>query len=189
MKNTFKKFVSASIILTVKHIIRDSIDLLLGRRDSLTPPTRLMFDGPKDFLTFKKNGEEFLQYYIELCDLKPNEKILDVGCSIGRKTIPLTKCLNKNGRYEGFDIVKVGIDWCRKKISRKYPNFHFQLVDVFNKHYNPKGKYKASEYRFPFENESFNFVVLGSVFTHMLSEDMENYFSEIARVLKKAADA
>ena len=56
---------------------------------------------------------------------------------------------------------------------------------MFNKCYNPKGKYKASEYRFPFENEFFDFVVLGSIFTHMLPEDMENYLSEIARVLKR----
>jgi SAM-dependent methyltransferase len=188
IKNIIKKFIPRPIISVVQYIIHfpmDTIDLLLGRRDSLTPPTRLIFDGPQDILTFKKNGEEFLRYYIELCDLKPNEKILDVGCGIGRKTVPLTKYLDKNGRYEGFDIVKVGIDWCRKRISTEYPNFHFQLVDVFNKHYNPKGKYKASEFRFPFGNESFDFVVLGSVFTHMLPEDIENYFSEITCVLKR----
>jgi len=187
MKNVIKKIIPRRIIRTVQYIIylqKDIIDLLLGRRDLLIPPTRLMFDGPRDILIFKKNGEEFFRYYRELCGLKPNEKILDVGCGIGRKTVPLTKYLDRNGRYEGFDIVKLGIDWCRKRISTRYPNFHFQLADVFNKCYNPKGKYKASEYRFPFENESFDFVVLGSVFTHMLPEDIEKYFSEIARVLK-----
>lgn len=161
--------------------------VLFGRRASLVPPTRLMHDGAQDLLIFKKNGEEFLRYYLELCDLKPNERILDVGCGIGRKTVPLTKYLDGNGRYEGFDIVKEGIDWCRERISKKYTNFYFQHIDVFNKYYNPEGKYKASEYQFPFENESFDFVVLGSVFTHMLPEDMEHYFSEIARVLKKGS--
>jgi SAM-dependent methyltransferase len=97
----------------------------------------------------------------------------------------LTKYLDKNGRYEGFDIIKVGIEWCRRNISTRYPNFHFQLVDLFNKRYNPQGKHKASEYRFPFGNDSFDFVVLASVFTHMLSEDVENYFSEIVRVLTR----
>jgi ubiquinone/menaquinone biosynthesis C-methylase UbiE len=187
-KNIIKKYFPKIIISTIIYIIyfpRDIIDLLLGRRDPLIPPTRLMFDGPRNISTFKKNGKEFLRYYIKLCNLKPNEKILDIGCGIGRKTVFLTKYLDENGRYEGFDIVKVGIEWCRKRISSKYPNFHFQLVDVFNNHYNPKGKYRASEYRFPFENESFDIVVLGSVFTHMLPEDMENYFSEIVRVLKK----
>lgn len=113
MKNIIKKFIPRPIISVGVYIIyflRDSIDLLSDRRDSLIPPTRLMFDGPRDFLTFKKNGEEFLRYYIKLCDLKPNEKILDVGCGIGRKTVPLTKYLDENGRYEGFDIVRAGID-------------------------------------------------------------------------------
>lgn len=188
MKNIIKKIISLPIISAVKDIVyflMDLIYLLRGWREPLIPPTRLMFDGPRDISTFKKNGEEFLQYYIKLCGLRPNEKILDVGCGIGRKTIPLTKYLDKDGRYEGFDIVRVGIDWCRKRISTKFPNFHFLLVDVFNKHYNPLGKLKPSEFRFPFENESFDLVVLSSVFTHMLPADVENYFSEIARVLKK----
>ena len=45
-------------------------------------------------------------------------------------------------------------------------------------------KYKASEYRFPFADESFDFAVLCSVFTHMLPEDVQRYVCEVARVLK-----
>jgi SAM-dependent methyltransferase len=174
-----------SAIMEIPYILRDTVDLLSGRRGPLIPPTRLMFDGPRDVATFKENGEEFLRYYIELCGLKPHERVLDVGCGIGRKTIPLTTYLDETGSYEGFDVNRVGIDWCRKKISARYPNFRFQHADVFNKRYSPEGKYRASEYRFPFEDAFFDFVVLGSVFTHMLPADMENYFSEIARVLKE----
>ncbi|HVF50857.1 MAG TPA: class I SAM-dependent methyltransferase, partial [Pyrinomonadaceae bacterium] len=36
----------------------------------------------------------------------------------------------------------------------------------------------------PFPDRHFDFVVLNSVFTHMLPDDVENYLSEIARVLK-----
>lgn len=46
------------------------------------------------------------------------------------------------------------------------------------------GRYSADEYRFPFEDESFDFVVLTSVFTHLLPADRDNYISEIARVLR-----
>lgn len=162
----------------------DTIDLLLGRRrDELTPPKRKILR--RDVNLFRKIGKEFLKYFIELGELKPDERVLDVGCGIGRIAIPLTKYLGKRGSYEGFDIVASDINCCRKNITPKYPNFHFQLADVFNKHYNPNGKYKASEYRFPYENDSFDFVFLTSVFTHMLPQDMENYFHEIARVLKR----
>ena len=150
--------------------------------DIPVPPKGLMFIGDGDF---KAIGEDFVQYFIELCGLKPNERVLDVGCGVGRMAIPLTKYLDKNGSYEGFDIVKGGIDWCVKNISSKYPGFHFQVADIFNKYYNPGGKYKSCEYKFPYENESFDFIFLTSVFTHMFPQDMENYFSEITRVLRK----
>jgi SAM-dependent methyltransferase len=162
----------------------DTIDLLLDRRDELTPPKRMIL-GYGDFKDFKIVGEMFFRYFIELGGLKPDERILDVGCGIGRMALPLTKYLDKRGIYEGFDPVVDGIKWCKKKISPKYPNFHFQLVDIYNKIYNPKGKYKASNYKFPYENESFDFIFLASVFTHMLPQDMENYFREITRILRR----
>jgi SAM-dependent methyltransferase len=157
---------------------------LFGRYVSMIPPLELMHDGPVGFEEFKKNGEEFFRYYTELCDLKPFERMLDVGCGIGRKTFLLTSYLNADGRYEGLDIVKAGIDWCTERITRDYPLFKFQLIDVCNQHYNPTGRHKACEYRFPFADESFDFVVLCSVFTHMLTQDMERYLCEVARVLK-----
>jgi ubiquinone/menaquinone biosynthesis C-methylase UbiE len=157
---------------------------LFGRYASMIPPLELMHDGGVDFEEFKRNGEESLRFYKDLCGLKPNERMLDVGSGIGRKTFLLTSYLNSEGSYDGLDIVKTGIDWCTERISRKYPQFKFQLIDVCNQHYNPTGRYKASEYTFPFADESFDFVVLCSVFTHMVTEDVERYFSEVARVLK-----
>ena len=169
----------------IHYFLIDIIGLLLGQQNEIFLPSEedRGFVGDGDF---KKIGEEFLRYFIELGGLKPNEKVLDIGCGIGRMAIPLTKYLNRNGGYEGFDIIEGGgINWCRKKISRQYPNFHFKLADVYNTNYNPKGKLKACDYQFPYRDESFDFVFLASVFTHMLPKDMENYFSEIARTLKE----
>ena len=159
----------------------DNFELLFGLRDELTPPKRMIFIGSGDF---KKIGEEFLEYFIKIGGLKTTDRILDVGCGIGRMAIPITKYLSKKGSYEGIDIVNDGIKWSTEKITSKYPNFRFQLADIFNETYNPKGKYKSSDYKFPFEDKSFDFIFLTSVFTHMLPHDMENYLSEISRVLK-----
>ena len=159
-----------------------TINELFDRRRGLIPPKEKIFVGSGNFT---KIGYRFLRHFIRLGELKPNEKILDVGCGIGRISVPLTTYLSEEGIYEGFDIVADGISWCKEKIAVKYPNFHFHLIDVYNKHYNPKGRCKASEYRFPYNDESFDFISLVSVFTHMLPQDTENYLAEIARVLKK----
>lgn len=109
---------------------------------------------------------------------------LHAGCGIGRMAVPLTGYLSAEGSYEGFDIVPEGVRWCQENITPKYPNFRFQIADVHNDRYHPEGSQKASEYRFPYADGSFDFVFLTSVFTHMLPQDMENYLSEISRILR-----
>ena len=76
-----------------------------------------------------------------------------------------------------------GIAWCRENITSRYPNFRFRVADIKNKEYNPGGRFAASEYRFPYADASFDFVLLTSVFTHLLPDEVENYLSEIRRVL------
>lgn len=162
----------------------DIYDNILGKNKDLVPPRSLIFIGDGDF---EKIGKEFLSYFINLGHLKPTEKVLDVGCGIGRMAVPLTKYLSGEGEYYGFDIVQKGIGWCSDNVSKLYPNFHFQVADIYNEMYNPKGKYKSSEYKFQYEKNYFDFVFLTSVFTHMFSDDVENYLSEISGVMKKGA--
>jgi SAM-dependent methyltransferase len=50
--------------------------------------------------------------------------------------------------------------------------------------YNPKGKYQPSEFRFPYEDASFDFAFATSLFTHMFPSDVKHYLHEITRVLK-----
>jgi SAM-dependent methyltransferase len=149
--------------------------------NDLYPPPTMNFIGGG---CFKETGDMFVRYFAELGGLKPHERVLDVGCGIGRMAIPLTQYLNEEGSYEGIDVVPMGIDWCREKITPRYPNFRFQLADVFSLSWNPHGRYRAAEYVFPFEDDSFDFVFLTSIFTHLLADEMENYVHEIARVLK-----
>ena len=164
----------------------DLMDRLSGRAGGMIPPRSMSFDGVGDF---KGIGREFRGYFVELGGLRPGERVLDVGCGIGRMAVPLTDYLSKEGGYWGFDIVKQGVDWCQSRISPRFANFHFLHSDIYNKHYNAGGKVQARDYRFPFEDRFFDFAFLTSVFTHMLPADLECYLAELARVLKPGGRA
>src|SRR4029077_1286650 len=74
--------------------------------------------------------------------------------------------------------------WAQKNIRKRYPNFRFQLADIRNLQYNPQGKLDPAEYRFPFRDGEFDFVFLTSVFTHMLTPEVNSYSHEISRMLR-----
>jgi len=158
----------------------DARDAVLRRpRDPLIPPHRLAFVGSGDF---RAAGDELRKLFVDLGALQPDEDVLDVGSGVGRVAVGLTGWLHT--RYEGIDVVPRGVRWCQQAITPRYPNFRFQTADLYNRHYNPVGRFSADEYQFPFEDRSFDFVVLTSVFTHLLPAARDNYISEIARVLR-----
>ncbi|HEY3789363.1 MAG TPA: class I SAM-dependent methyltransferase [Urbifossiella sp.] len=145
------------------------------------PPEQMDFVGGGDF---DEIGRQFLGHFIDFGGLKPHHRVLDVGCGIGRMARPLTAYLDRSGSYEGFDVVGVGIDWCRRTITPRFPNFRFQRANVFSPGYHPRGLYEGADYVFPFPDNSFDFVFLTSVFTHMRPAEVANYAREIGRVLK-----
>lgn len=149
--------------------------------EELVPPRGLIFIGSGDFV---EQGKHLLQLVIDHTGLTPQGSILDVGCGIGRLAVPLTRYLNKEGRYEGFDIVKTGIDWCNKNIASNYPNFHFLWVNLKNDLYNLSTRQESTSFQFPYPANSFDSIVLTSVFTHMLPGDVKHYLSQINQVLR-----
>jgi ubiquinone/menaquinone biosynthesis C-methylase UbiE len=146
----------------------------------LVPPSEQVFVGSGDF---EKTGFEFFEIFRTVGGLRPDDRVLDVGAGQGRMAIPLTRYLSSRGSYTGIEIVQHGVEWCRNVYSQ-YSNFTFLHADVHNKFYNPAGTTKASEYPFPFPANSFDFVFLTSVFTHMCPTDVHHYMSEISRCLK-----
>jgi SAM-dependent methyltransferase len=134
---------------------------------------------------FEAIGNRFLNHFKTYGRLKPSDSFLDVGCGSGRMAIPLTTYLDNDARYEGFDISRECITWCKENITSRHPNFHFCHVDVFNNFYNREGKIMPENFIFPYDSDSFDFINATSIFTHLLPKDTEHYFSEISRVLKK----
>ena len=166
-----------------RKIVLDALDILFTPRDQLIPPLRLRHRLGNDF-DYASAGLEWFKILKDMAELQPNEKILDVGCGLGRMAVPLTRYLNAEGSYYGFDVVKEFIDWCRGNISTEYHNFHFDLVNLKNPYYSRSGR-AASKYVFSYPDGFFDVVFLASIFTHLLPDDMENYLSEIHRVLTK----
>jgi SAM-dependent methyltransferase len=158
-------------------------DRLLGRHDPSLPAKATNFTGSAG-PDFESRGDALVKTLADLADMTPSSRVLDVGCGVGKLAIAMTHYLDKDGSYEGLDIVPEAIEWCKKQIVGPYGNMHFTLADVYNKEYNPKGRVQPTDYRFPYDDETFDVVALYSVFTHMLPADVDQYVGEIARVLK-----
>src|SRR5512132_200266 len=92
---------------------------LTGKGDPELPPLRMRFVGMGDFRAI---GEELLNLLVHYGSLRRTDRVLDIGCGIGRVAIPLTRYLEPTATYDGFDVVKRGIDWCRSHITPKHPN-------------------------------------------------------------------
>lgn len=164
----------------------DGAEAVLGQRDPLTPPRRLMNVGSNQLFLrsdFNSIGAELLRLLVQVGGLKPEDDVLDVGCGVGRMASQLTRYLSPDSRYEGFDIVLESIDWCRENVTPRFPHFRFTHADIFNSVYNPVGLEQPYEYRFPYGAGQFSFVFMTSVVTHLLTREVEHYLRETQRVL------
>src|SRR5688500_6927231 len=157
----------------------DAKDRFSGRSDRLVPPRRLDLGGRADFVG---SGDEALTHMVELGGLQPGHAVLDVGCGVGRIARPLAGYLSGEGAYDGFDVNREADGWCRRRYSRQR-TFHFRIADVYSRRFNPRGQHAAAEYRFPYEDARFDFVILTSVLTHLLESETDHYLAETARVL------
>ena len=150
---------------------------------------RMPIPNPEDFIIDVVGGyhdvaSEYLGYLIRAAGLTPDCDVLEVGCGVGRISQMVAHYLSPSARFEGFDIVDTFIDWCQKSITAHAPNFRFRKVDLYNKFYNPGGTLQSSDFRFPYEDESFDVLYLTSVFTHMMAPDVRHYIDEFQRVLR-----
>ncbi|GIW79574.1 MAG: methyltransferase [Gemmatales bacterium] len=144
------------------------------------PPQLFNFVGGRNF---DEIGRSHFQNILRFAGVGKDERILDIGCGIGRVARHFASYLSERARYDGFDVVHQGISWCQSRFSRRLPQFRFVHVDVYNKLYNPTGRLDASSFRFPYDDASFDFVFATSVLTHLLPDAAINYLREMARVL------
>lgn len=146
------------------------------------PPESLRFVGDGDFRLI---GAEFLGHFLRYGKLQPWERVLDLGCGVGRMAVPLTQYLDPaRGAYDGVDVVPAGITWCAASITPVYPRFNFHHLDLANALYNPTGAVSVADAGLPFDDASFDFVTATSVITHLPPDDVAAYAQDIARLLR-----
>lgn len=146
------------------------------------PPQERNFVGDGDFLAI---GCEFLRHFVELGGLRPQDRVLEIGCGLGRMALPLTQFLDAPaGRYTGFDVVTEGIAWARENIAAAYSNFEFLHLDYRNELYNPAGALREGEDLLPFAGGTVDFLFMTSVVTHLDARNTAFYLREAARLLR-----
>jgi SAM-dependent methyltransferase len=143
------------------------------------PPAELMLCGDGDFRAI---GAEFLGHFVRRGGLAPGERVLDIGCGVGRMALPLTQYL-EDGTYHGIDVVAPAIAWCAGTITPLYPAFTFAHLDVAHPLYNPGGAMAAESVVLPVPDRSADFILLVSVLTHLGEAALRRYAREIGRVL------
>jgi SAM-dependent methyltransferase len=167
--------------ISVRLRLADALDVVLGRGDPLIPPRRLQFVGNSDF---RATGEEFDAHLHRFADLAPQDRVLDMGCGIGRiARVLVTELAPPGGSYDGFDVAPQGIAWCREHYRSTTVPFRFTHVDLYHPGYNPRGAGNPATFRFPYSDDSFDLAIAISLFTHLLDAPAERYIAEAARVL------
>jgi SAM-dependent methyltransferase len=134
---------------------------------------------------FEAIGQQWVDHLRNLCQLDPTDRVLDIGCGLGRVAIPLSRYLDESGEYRGFDVAPAAVDWCVKRITPQHTNFRFEQVRVYNKEYNPSGRQAADSLVFPYEDDFFDCALATSVFTHMRPAGVQRYLHEARRVLRR----
>jgi SAM-dependent methyltransferase len=149
-------------------------------------PPQELFQHRDDYLAVARRMFDVL---VELTGLTPEDRVLDVGCGAGRLATPLARFLGPEGSYEGFDNSAERIAWCNEHIGGLHPRMRFTVADVYSGQYNPGATLQPRDFTFPYEDGEFDVVLLMSVFTHMLPDDVSHYAGEIARVMKPGGRA
>ena len=133
---------------------------------------------------FEITGRHFVEKLSRDAGLGPESRVLDLGCGCGRIAIPLTEVISPSGLYRGLEASEAMVNWCRRKITPRFPNFQFLHCDVRSSVYNPIGREKPEALRFPFDEGSFDLVLATSVFTHLVPDAALNYIRECGWVLR-----
>jgi SAM-dependent methyltransferase len=133
---------------------------------------------------FLASGVEEAKRLVADFELNRGTRLLEIGCGPGRLPIGVIALGAHVNRYDGVDIDKSAVDWCRRHITRTHPEFRFHAVDAQHERYNPTGRPMKDGFRLKFPDASFDLIYLHSVFANLVPDDVSVYCREFERVLR-----
>jgi ubiquinone/menaquinone biosynthesis C-methylase UbiE len=106
---------------------------------------------------------------IRLAQLKPGDKVLEIGCGTGTLSLAAKTQVGSSGEVFGIDIAPEMIAVASRKATRKGVNVTFQVGSIAS---------------IPFQNNQFDTVMCSFMIFHMPEDIRLQGFKEIYRVLK-----
>ena len=129
-------------------------------------------------------GRAHIDHFQKFVGIASGMTVVEMGCGIGRDAFQLFDLLGAGGRYIGIDVTRDSIGWCQRNITPRHPNFTFHHFDAYSELYNPFGRKATTDFTIPVDDGSVDRIVLTSVFTHMLEDEVLHYMHEFRRILK-----
>jgi len=139
----------------------------------ITKRVRHALWGLNPYCPYYETSGKQLAFILQQHGLRKHHRILDIGCGTGRLAHALV-----NKKYHGVDVNVHFIKYCQKNLNGKYTT-----IDVQNLEYNPAGQQSALDYRFDFDDESFDFIAAVQVLNHLRPAETYHYLDEMARML------
>lgn len=149
--------------------VADGLDVVLRRSDRFTPPRRLRYVPEGDYIEV---GDDWLGLLRSLALVRPDERVLEVGCGAGMLARPLERHLGPGARYVGVDDDERAIDWCQSAY-RDRPDFSFELVADLD----------SRELELPFLEQSFDVVVMHGMLSRLGPDAVAARLREARRLL------
>lgn len=109
------------------------------------------------------------QMTVKLAQLKPGDKVLEIGCGTGTLTLAAKAQVGSSGEAAGLDIAPEMIAIASHKAKKKGADVSFQAGSIAN---------------IPFPDNRFDVVMCSFMIFHMPEYVRKKGFKEIYRVLK-----
>ncbi len=156
--------------------------LIFPRLSRTSPPWRgINFGGLGDYVAI---GDGVVGCMIRLADLAEGDTVVEIGSGIGGNATALYRRFGDRIAYRGFDVVRLGVTWCRQHFARLSQRYQFVHSNIYNSFYNPQGRTNPADYVFPYDDASADLAFANSVFTHMQPPEVAHYIHESGRIVR-----